>query len=292
MEAPTEVNHCAVVNDTDSPAPPIPDLAVNTLFPLRSAGAIPAKSDTEASVRRRSSHSGACCSRPLMCALQFKRITYVIQKEYTKYHYQGAMLMVSGERPVPVTHDETAIALRRMALLQLYPPKYLLAPEMAMLLHYLPDERQHTLYATLWNTGARITKALTLTPEDLQLNGPRLHPAARTKTMPAGQGTSRSRRENSLGSTAARYGLRQSAPPLSDLVQTRALFDVSRKNVWLWRQSAVDRPEKRGLNWHYRLLIPKRCGTVLRCLCSSVTFYRKWCRLIWAMNAMKARRCI
>lgn len=52
------------------------------------------------------------------------------------------MLMIAGDSPVPATNYETAIALRGMALLQPYLPKYLLAPEVAVLLHYLPDERQ------------------------------------------------------------------------------------------------------------------------------------------------------
>ena len=60
-----------------------------------------------------------------------------------------------------------------MALLQPYLPKYLLAPEVAVLLHYLPDERQRI--------GARITEALTITPEDLQLDGPR--PCIRLRTL-------------------------------------------------------------------------------------------------------------
>lgn len=65
------------------------------------------------------------------------------------------MLMIAGDSPVPVTNYETATAL-----LQPYFPKYLLTPEVAVLLHYLPDERQHMLFATLWNTGGRITDAL------------------------------------------------------------------------------------------------------------------------------------
>ncbi|HCP8550586.1 TPA: tyrosine-type recombinase/integrase [Escherichia coli] len=40
------------------------------------------------------------------------------------------MLMIAGNSPVPATNYETAIALRSMALLQPYLPKYLLAPEM------------------------------------------------------------------------------------------------------------------------------------------------------------------
>ncbi|WP_392435811.1 hypothetical protein ACF3VQ_21700 (plasmid) [Yersinia sp. HM-2024] len=34
------------------------------------------------------------------------------------------MLMTTGECPVPVTHDETAIALSRMALMQEHLPKW------------------------------------------------------------------------------------------------------------------------------------------------------------------------
>jgi hypothetical protein len=33
-------------------------------------------------------------------------------------------------------------------------PKYLLAPEVSALLHYVPDLHRKMLLATLWNTGA------------------------------------------------------------------------------------------------------------------------------------------
>ncbi|EEC6701521.1 phage integrase family protein, partial [Salmonella enterica] len=41
--------------------------------------------------------------------------------------------------------------------------KYLLAPEVSALLHYIPDLHRKMLLATLWNTGARINDALALT---------------------------------------------------------------------------------------------------------------------------------
>ncbi|STU54702.1 phage integrase family protein [Klebsiella pneumoniae subsp. ozaenae] len=50
-------------------------------------------------------------------------------------------------------------------------PRYLLAPEIAVLLDYLPDLRQRMLIETLWNTGARINEALALTPGDVFFNG-------------------------------------------------------------------------------------------------------------------------
>lgn len=49
-------------------------------------------------------------------------------------------------------------------------PRYLLAPEVAALLSYIPDLQRASLVNLLWNTGARITKALALTPADFVLN--------------------------------------------------------------------------------------------------------------------------
>lgn len=155
------------------------------------------------------------------------------------------MLITSGERPVAVTSYETAIALRRMAMLQPYLPKYLLAPEVAVLLHYLPDERQRMLYATLWNTGARITEALTLTPEDLLLEGPR--PCIRLRTLKQRQ---RGRGRPSADEKIARIVPLLDAGYVDQLRRflatfrpgrRRPLFDVSRKTAWLWLQQAVER---------------------------------------------------
>ena len=49
-------------------------------------------------------------------------------------------------------------------------PESLLVIEVSALLHYIPELYQHTLVATLWNTGARINEALTLTLEDFVLD--------------------------------------------------------------------------------------------------------------------------
>ena len=57
----------------------------------------------------------------------------------------------------PVAMDyPAALALRQMALVHDELPKYLLAPEVSALLHYVPDLHRRMLLATLWNTGARI----------------------------------------------------------------------------------------------------------------------------------------
>lgn len=53
-------------------------------------------------------------------------------------------------------------AQRQMAHVQDELPKYLLAPEVSALLHYVPDLHRKMLLATLWNTGARISEALAM----------------------------------------------------------------------------------------------------------------------------------
>ncbi len=59
----------------------------------------------------------------------------------------------------------TALSLRRMATSTGATPAYLLAPEVSALLFYMPDQRHHMLFATLWNTGMRIGEARMLTME-------------------------------------------------------------------------------------------------------------------------------
>lgn len=44
----------------------------------------------------------------------------------------------------------TAVALRRMATSTGATPAYLLAPEVSALLYYMPDQRHHMLFATMW----------------------------------------------------------------------------------------------------------------------------------------------
>lgn len=171
------------------------------------------------------------------------------------------MLMIAGNSPVPATNYETAIALRGMALLQPYLPKYLLAPEVAVLLHYLPDERQRMLFATLWNTGARITEALTITPEDLQLDGPR--PCIRLRTLKQRQ---RGRGRPSADEKIARIVPLLDAAYVDQLRRylatfrtgrRRPLFAVSRKTAWLWMQQAIDRAREEGIGFALPAINPK-----------------------------------
>jgi len=76
--------------------------------------------------------------------------------------FQAAQLPVAIDYPA-------ALALRQMAALVDDLPKYLLAPEVSALLHFMPDLRRKMLFTTLWNTGARISEALALTRGDFLL---------------------------------------------------------------------------------------------------------------------------
>ena len=80
-------------------------------------------------------------------------------------HSQSAVMVpavYSAGQPasLPVAIDyPAALALRQMSMVHDELPKYLLAPEVSALLHYVPDLRRKMLLATLWNTGARINEA-------------------------------------------------------------------------------------------------------------------------------------
>ncbi|ENK9594201.1 tyrosine-type recombinase/integrase, partial [Escherichia coli] len=114
----------------------------------------------------------------------------------------GQLPGTAAQLPVSIDYP-AALALRQMALVQDELPRYLLAPEVSALLHYVPDLHRKMLLATLWNTGARINEALALTRSDFSLTPPypfvqlatlkqRTEKAARTAgRMPAGQQTHR-----------------------------------------------------------------------------------------------------
>ncbi len=58
----------------------------------------------------------------------------------------------------------TAVALRGMATSTGATLAYLLTPEVSVLFWYMPDQRHHMLFTTMWNTGIRIGEARTLPP--------------------------------------------------------------------------------------------------------------------------------
>lgn len=162
------------------------------------------------------------------------------------------MLMpAAGTTGVAAQSWETALALRGMALLQPDLPKYLLAPEVAVLLSQFDDERQRMLFAFLWNTGARITEALMVTPEDLQLDGPR--PFVRLRTL---KQRSRGRGRPAKDEKVARVVPLLDGAFVRDLHRYLAtfrtarrspLFAVTRKTAWSWLHQANDRAGAAGI---------------------------------------------
>ena len=81
------------------------------------------------------------------------------------------MALPTSSLPVAIDYP-AALALRQMALVQDELPKYLLAPEVSALLHYIPDLYRKTLVATLWNSGARVNEAVALSRTDFLLQPP------------------------------------------------------------------------------------------------------------------------
>lgn len=114
-------------------------------------------------------------------------------------------LVTLGQQPgtaaqLPVSIDyPAALALRQMALVQDQLPKYLLAPEVSALLHYVPDLHRKMLLATLWNTGARINEALALT----RGGGGSLALPTRSRSWPRSSSGQRRAREPQAGSQPA-----------------------------------------------------------------------------------------
>ncbi|WP_209499596.1 tyrosine-type recombinase/integrase [Winslowiella toletana] len=169
--------------------------------------------------------------------------------------------MTTEGAAVPSRSWQTAIALRRMALLQPHLPHYLLAPEVAVLLSYIHDERQRMLFATLWNTGARITEALTLTPEDIELDGPR--PCLRLRTL--------KQRNRGRGRPARDERIARVVPLLDDVFvrdlrrylatfrpgRRQPLFASSRKTAWSWLKQAEERARDAGMVFAVSPLSPK-----------------------------------
>jgi integrase len=85
-----------------------------------------------------------------------------------------------------------ALSLREMARHYTELPKYLLAPEVAGLLHFVQDWSQHAFFNTLWNTGARLNECLALRRRDFHLNESIPHVVLRTaKQRRAGGGRPR-----------------------------------------------------------------------------------------------------
>jgi len=146
----------------------------------------------------------------------------------------------------PVGGYARALRLREMAIAaDLDVPRYLLAPEIAVLLRYLPDLRQRMLIETLWNTGARINEALALTPSDYFFNADMPFVRLRTLKQRAPRSRGRPTREE-----------RQEVPfralPLPDVEYVRRMQEffatfrlMTRRATPMWDVASQETPR----NW-------------------------------------------
>lgn len=86
----------------------------------------------------------------------------------------------SPQLPMAIDYS-AALALHQLALEDYELPKYLLAPEVSALLHYIPDLYRKALVPTLWNSGARVKGALALSRTDFLLQPP--YPLVKLATL-------------------------------------------------------------------------------------------------------------
>lgn len=142
--------------------------------------------------------------------------------------------------PIPINYKE-ALAMREIALsMGTELPRYLLSPEINLLLNYLPDVRQQFFYRTLWNTGVRINEALSLTRDSFCLDVP--VPFVRVKTL---KQRNRGPGARKKGDTGIRN------IPLTDPHYIQAFreyvasFTITRGNQLLWNVSSDNTPR----NW-------------------------------------------
>ena len=80
---------------------------------------------------------------------------------------------VNGSGAARYFDYESAVALRNLAAAYgTDMPRYLLAPEVAVLLSKVPDLKKRLFIDALWNTGGRLNEILPLTREDFVLDDP------------------------------------------------------------------------------------------------------------------------
>jgi integrase len=195
----------------------------------------------------------------------------------------------AAQLPVAIDYP-AALALRQMALVQDELPKYLLAPEVSALLHYVPDLHRKMLLATLWNTGARINEALALTRSDFSLAPP--YPFVQLATL-----KQRTEKATRTAGRAPAGSLPHRIVPLSDPQYARQLemmvatlkiplerrnkrtgrtekariWEITDRTVRTWINEAVDAAAADGVT--FSVPVPRtRSVTATGCTCCMPAF--------------------
>lgn len=155
-----------------------------------------------------------------------------------------------------------ALALRELAASTTGYPKYLLAPEISLILDAIPDLRKRLLFDVLWNTGARINEVLALRPADVVLNATRpfivLH-------------TLKQRLHPRPGRPSAREPVKRAVPILDDTFlsrlrdglatftrhATKPVWDITDDTARNWLNAALDECNRRDLRFSIPDISPK-----------------------------------
>lgn len=162
----------------------------------------------------------------------------------------------------------TALSLRRMATSTGATPAYLLAPEVSALLFYMPDQRHHMLFATLWNTGMRIGEARMLTPESFDLDGVRPFVRILSEKVRARRGRPPKDEVRLVPLTDISYVRQMESWMITTRPRRREpLWPVTDETMRNWLKQAVKRAEADGVHFSIPVThIPS--GTAISCTCS------------------------
>lgn len=168
----------------------------------------------------------------------------------------STMLMPSG-----VSDWARVFAMRQLALSSPNSPAYLLAPEVAVLLSYLPDLRQRAFFETMWNTGARPNEALALTPSSLLFK--QAMPAIKLLTLKqrsrgAGRPGKNDLPVRNVPVWDASYRERMTALVATLKIKVNEpLWPVSPDTISRWLKRAIDAAKSDGVTFSITPIIPK-----------------------------------
>ncbi|TDN48051.1 tyrosine-type recombinase/integrase [Scandinavium goeteborgense] len=155
-----------------------------------------------------------------------------------------------------------ALSLRDLAASTTGYPKYLLAPEVAVLLDAVTDLRKRMLFDLVWNTGARINEALAVTPRDIVLDAVRPFVVLHTLKQRMNPRPGRPRKNEPV----------KRAVPLLDAAfvarlrdhlatftkhDTKPLWDVTDDTARNWMSQAVSECNRRGMRFSIPDVTPK-----------------------------------
>lgn len=162
----------------------------------------------------------------------------------------------------------TALSLRRMATSTGATPAYLLAPEVSALLFYMPDQRHHMLFATLWNTGMRIGEARMLTPESFDLDGVRPFVRILSEKVRARRGRPPKDEVRLVPLTDISYVRQMESWMITTRPRRREpLWAVTDETMRNWLKQAVRRAEADGV--HFSIPVtPHTFRPAISCTCS------------------------